>query len=356
MARPEYQLRELTVGQRDEWDRFASAHPLGDFAQAWDWGELKADGEWRAHRLGLYQDDALVAGAQVLVRDLPWGAGRLAYASRGPLVDLTTTGAAPQRAALFDELEHWCRARGALCLKVDPCVTGEAEVYLRRCGVIPAPVDDPDFGGTQPKYVMRLDLSPGLDDVFANFKADVRNRVRKAGRRGVTVRRGESEADWRAWYALLQETATRQQFRVRAYSYFDGLRRHLTGACEAWLLLAEREARLVGGILCVRFGPTVWYLYGAMNDEGRNHYSGYVLQWDAMQRTVEAGGTVYDFRGVGPFDQPDGPHYGLNRFKSGFSPAEVEWVGEWDLVLSPLRYRLFNWAMAQRSRRGRRGR
>ena len=87
-----------------------------------------------------------------------------------------------------------------------------------------------------------------------------------------------------------------------------------------------------------------------MNDEGREHYSGYLLQWEAMRLAVADGCTVYDFRGVAPFDREDSPHFGLNRFKSGFGPAEVEWVGEWDVVFSPLRYHAFNVLLPQARR------
>ena len=338
-------FRLLADDERDLWDAFASAHPRSDFAQAWQWGEMKAQGEWSVMRAGVFGPDGLTAGAQVLSRRLPYLGGQLAYVCRGPLADLETAAGAAERAVLFDGLEAWCRAQHAACLKLDPCITAEHDRFLRLCGARPAPVENPDFGGTQPKYVMRLDLSPGLDAVMGGFKPDYRNRIRKAERRGVTVRRAESLDDWRTWYDLLLGTADRQQFRVRAFSYFETIRAQLQGACQEWLLVAEREGRQVGGILCLRYGHTVWYLYGAMNEEGREHYSGYLLQWDAMRRAVAEGCDVYDFRGVAPFDREDSPHFGLNRFKSGFGPAEVTWVGEWDVVLSPLRYQLFNFVV-----------
>ena len=338
----EFEFRLLGDDEQPLWDAFAAAHPQSDFCQAWDWGRLKARGEWRAVRAGLFDGPALVAGAQVLLRPLPLGR-TLAYACRGPLCDLTSAAGAAQRAALFDGLEAFARRQRAICLKVDPCVGPAAAANLRLCGTVAAEGQNPSFGGTQPKWVMRLDLTPGLDAVLAGFKPDYRTRVRKAPKRGVTVRAAGEPAQWRAWYDdLLLATAHRQDFRVRAYSYFDAIRSDLTGACESRLLLAEREGRLVGGILCLRFGPTVWYLYGGMNEEGREHYSGYLLQWAAMEWAVESGCACYDFRGVAPPEAVDDPHQGLNRFKAGFGPRTVEWVGEWDLVLGPLSYRAFN--------------
>lgn len=334
--------RELTVADREGWDAFVAAHPLGNFCQAWAWGEVKGRGEWTPHRLGLFADDSLVAGAQVLLRPLALGRS-LAYAPRGPVVDLTTTDGAQLRAALFDGVQQFCLKHRAICLKIDPCLTG-TDRWLQLCGARPVAGGD-GFGGTQPKWVMRLALTPGMDEVFSRFKSDYRNRIRKAGRRGVTVRLGETDADWLAFDELLRQTADRQEFRVRAKSYFAAIRDELDGPCQAALFLAEREGRAVGAILCVAYGPTCWYLYGGMNEEGREHYSGYLLQWEAIQWSANRGCTVYDFRGVAPPDAVDHPTYGLNRFKEGFGPEVVEWVGEYDLIFSPLSHRLFTAAL-----------
>lgn len=328
----------LAEHEQPLWDTFAAAHPRSDFAQASAWGRVKARGEWQAVRAGVFAADSLVAGAQVLVRPLPGGRS-LAYACRGPLVDLETLDGAAARATLFDGLERYCRERNAICLKCDPCVAAEHTRFLELCGLRRAGGHS-SFGGTQPRFVMRLDLRPGAEAVFGGFRPDYRNRIRKGERRGVTVRAARDD-DWAPWYELLLETAERQTFRVRARSYFEAVRDELRDACAARLLLAEREERLVGGILCVAYGGTVWYLYGAMNDEGREHYSGYLLQWEAMRWALERGAHTYDFRGVAPPDQTESHLYNLNRFKSGFGPELVEWVGEWDLVLAPLWYRGF---------------
>lgn len=331
-------FRILTDADRDRYDAFVGNHPNHNFCQAWDWGEVKGRGEWSPVRCAVERDGEFAGAAQVLLRPLPLGYA-LAYASRGPIVDLATA-ASPERAALVDGLENLCRRRRAVMLKVDPCVTAEQERALLACGARKLVTRDGRFGGTQPRFVMRLDLTPGPDAVFGNFKSDYRNRIRKSERRGIEVRCAESDADWHGFYALLRETAARQSFSVRAESYFQAIREELRGACEARVFLSEREGRMVGGILCVRYGRTVWYLYGGMNDEGRDHYCGYLMQWRAMEWAFETECTVYDFRGVAPPDAVDSPLYGLNKFKSGFSPELVEWVGEYDLVLNPLAYRL----------------
>ncbi|MFR4993950.1 MAG: peptidoglycan bridge formation glycyltransferase FemA/FemB family protein [Oscillospiraceae bacterium] len=53
-----------------------------------------------------------------------------------------------------------------------------------------------------------------------------------------------------------------------------------------------------------------------------------------MKRTAG----IYDFRGVSGDVSEDNPLYGLFRFKQGFGGDFTEFVGEMDLVLSPVIY------------------
>lgn len=58
-----------------------------------------------------------------------------------------------------------------------------------------------------------------------------------------------------------------------------------------------------------------------------------------------------------PGEGDEGGLHGLNRFKRGFGARYMEYLGEFDLVLAPLGYTLYNIAEAvARARRARRAR
>ena len=65
--------------------------------------------------------------------------------------------------------------------------------------------------------------------------------------------------------------------------------------------------------------------------------SGIGLQ--AARVLSQKGCRVYDFRGVPGDVGEDHPLYGLVKFKRGFSGEYTEFVGEFDLILSPFWYR-----------------
>jgi Uncharacterized protein involved in methicillin resistance len=77
-----------------------------------------------------------------------------------------------------------------------------------------------------------------------------------------------------------------------------------------------------------------------MTAAGAESRANYLLKWEAIRSSREAGATSYDLWGLATG--------GIAHFKTGFGGREVRYVGAWDLVLSPVG----RWAyeLAQRGR------
>ncbi len=335
--------------RRDEWNDFvrASAHP--SVMQSWEWGELKAATGWRPTVVAVEDDGGIAAGALMLERRLPWVGRALLYAPRGPVLDWDD---GEMLARLLGDIRALARERGAIALKIDPCVPAQrADVVaaLSRQGFRFVGSDDPDLGGTQPRYVMKTDLTPEPDDLMASFHKKWRYNIRLAGRKGVTVREGTRD-DLPEFYRILEVTAERDEFRVRGVDYYDRLYDLLVPAGVAKLFAAEHEGRMIAAAILFRMGHQAVYVYGASDNEHRNLMPNHLLQWEMMQWAREQGCTVYDFRGVTREvdGEPVGELGGLNRFKRGFAARYMEYIGEYDLVFSPLWYRVYTTARSLR--------
>jgi vancomycin resistance protein VanK len=64
----------------------------------------------------------------------------------------------------------------------------------------------------------------------------------------------------------------------------------------------------------------------------------------AMRREAD----VYDLRGITDTLDATDDHVGLIQFKVGTGGEAVEYVGEWDLPVTPLIYKAFSLYMARR--------
>ena len=333
-------VREISDDERGRFNSFVASFPTGDLMQSYEWGEVKARSGWKPVRVICEKDGVIAATASVLIRQIPHTRRSIAYVPRGPVVD---TG----EKDLFDELVSGMRrialSYGAILIKIDPPIPIEDEVgktVIEKAGFRAVP-DPTGFGGTQPKCVMQLDLDGSEEEIFARFKPKWRYNIRLAERHGVRVKSECTKDDLKVFYELLKITAERDRFLVRSFSYFETLWDILTPPGYAKLFLAYYNDTPLAGALDFVFGDRAWYVYGASSNEHRNLMPNHLLQWEMIRWAKSLGCKWYDFRGVSPrrnADESEDHLQGLNRFKSGFSPRYVEYLGEYDFPLSPVWY------------------
>ena len=334
--------------------------------QSWRWGEFKRDSGWEPVRLAAPTDGEEQSGAraQVLFRRLP-RLSRLpisiAYVPRGPVyVGVEATYDSPLQERFWRRVHAAARRRGAIFLKIEPptelgsnCSKEDVDRDMALLGFRPS-------GRLQPSRTIVLDLGGTEESLLKAMKPKTRYNLKLAGRRGVEVRRAQSESDLRAFHALLQVTGERDEFGIHTYPYYEQLWRVFGpgGSDTALVLLAdhpdseERAKGPVAGLLALRFGREAIYMYGASDNRGREHMPNYLLQWEAIKWARGHGCEIYDFWGIpgAPAEEGDEEGSAVNArsglrgvywFKKGFGGREIEYPGAYDYVYNPLLYRLW---------------
>jgi len=320
---------------------FLAASAQGDILQCPQWGELKARTGWEPLQFSIEVEGQIRAAALVLKRPIPRIGRCLFYCPRGPVV-------APEHVdaldALVADIRQAARSQRAIALKIDPAITYADTVIvnrLRKLGFKPPSGSGHGFGGTQPRSVMKVDISGTEDDVQARFHAKWRYNIRLAAKKGCVVTIGDTAADMDAFYEVLQVTAQRDGFRVRNRTYFQHMRELIIEPGMGKLFLVKVGDTVVSGAIAFVLGDKCWYVYGASDNEHRNLMPNHLMQWEMMVWARAQGCTIYDMRGVSPEidGEPTEPHIaGLNRFKKGFGADYIEYIGDWDLVFSPVLY------------------
>ncbi|GKX30041.1 methicillin resistance factor FemA [Vallitalea longa] len=106
-----------------------------------------------------------------------------------------------------------------------------------------------------------------------------------------------------------------------------------------------QEDIYVAGAIYLYYGGKGWYSYGASDNILRDTMPNYIMQWKMIEDTIDLDCYMYDFRGVSGDLNPDNPLYGLYKFKKGFDGEFVEFIGEFDLVINNLVYKLFRFIL-----------
>ena len=325
----------ITEKTLPEYEAFVQSHPKGNFAQSYLWGKQKPMWQWDA--IAVRGEDGAIRGSlAVMTRKVP-GIGRtLMYGCRGPVCDLDDRETFSQ---LLDGARALAKKYKSYVIKIDPDVPSSNTAFssmLQSFG-FRAKEGGKNFEAIQPRYVFRLNVEGKTEEeLLANFHQKWRYNIRLAERKGVTVRVCGKEMV-PAFSDLMLTTGVRDGFVTRKPEYFAAMLDNLGEHARLYMAFDPNDTP-IAGTLAIHYGDKVWYLYGASSNEHRNLMPNYLLQWRMIQWAVETNCRIYDFRGVSGDVSEDNPLYGLFRFKQGFGGNFTEFVGEMDLVLSPVIY------------------
>jgi lipid II:glycine glycyltransferase (peptidoglycan interpeptide bridge formation enzyme) len=310
-------------GARDpEWDAFVAAAPGGHHAQTSLWAAVKQVLGWDAVRIVLRDGGAIVGGVQLLTRAVGPGCG-IGFAPRGPLVPEGDDAVLDHLLAALDDVG---RERHIRYLKLQP-PAGRHELLtaLQRRGWAPSAME------AAPTATVSVDLAADEDEIMRRMRKRTREMIRQAPRRGLVVREG-SEADFDAYWQIVDATSARQGFAAYPRRYYEAMWREFAGAGAAALLLAELDGRVLSATLLVGYGDRVTYKMGGWSGERSRVHPNEAIHWAGMQWAKAAGYRFYDFDGIDVSlartlraggELPEAARRGVAHFKLGFG-GEVE--------------------------------
>jgi peptidoglycan pentaglycine glycine transferase (the first glycine) len=337
----------VTSAEATNWDAFVEESDPGSYLQLSGWATVKAVNGWSAHRFmadrGVGETSIRPGhriGAQILVRrprPMPWG---FAYAPRGPVAQPWT----PATIGAFTEsvrLGLPALAGRVSHLRIDPEVEldgpadpdGALRHTLRVAGWRPA-------AAIQPNATRLIDLRTDEQALWGDLRKKWRQYVNKARTGGITIVEASGDR-LPEFYRIYRETADRAGFLIRAESAYRDVWNAFAPDRRARLLFAETaDGEPQATLFLVRSGPRVVEPYGGMTRAGAESRANYLLKWEAIRSSREAGATSYDLWGLATG--------GIAHFKTGFGGREVRYIGAWDLVLDPLGRQAYE--VAQRGR------
>ncbi len=312
-------LRLEPITDATAWNQKVSSLLISSALQSWGWGEVKKLSGWQPERVAVYENDELIAAAQLFRRRFA-GPISMLYASRGPA--LRNIQDLPR---VVEALKQ--RAGGAVYLKLEP-ETGQ-----------PAQLAAPEFSQMQieetiqPEYSVWLDLTLGREGLLSNMENMHRRNTRLAERRVETTIEG-SEAFEEFWQ-LFEETNLRAKLLQHSRTYYQTVLEEMNQPLgQAFISISRLEGKALAAGLFVAFAGKVDYLYGGSSRENSNAKAPNGMHWGAINWGLENGYRIYDLWGVPR--QTEGSHAaGIDAFKEGFGGSRVRFPA-YDAPLSPL--------------------
>jgi len=333
-----FTARFATDDEIARWDELVTANPNGgNLLQSEAYASVKKHYGWDirhvVHECAEYSSYNLVLEKRIPVL------GRYWYMIKGPDV----AGVQDLPGIFTANADFVKRERlGVFAIKIEPDIvaTDTSRAVLNGLGALKMPNLQPNDN------TVILDIAPETEDILKSFSSRGRNAVRRAIREGVEVRKGEAtEEDFRAMYSLMNGTLeTKATVRPREYDYF---RRFWGGFMErgqGHLYFVHENGVPSVGAFVINYGHKGTYKDGGSLQKRNQYGDSHLVQWQAMNDMKALGCTEYDLCGTPPaasIKDPEHPHYGLGLFKTSFSKTVTDFVGCYDQVLSPMKYKVW---------------
>lgn len=270
-----------------EWDAFVGASH-GYYSQLSAWARVRALSGWRARRIVVARGGDVLGGAQLLLRRISV-LGSLGYVPRGPVLVGCDD---PPPDLLVEALLRVAREERVRHLAVQPAPGHlELEARLGAAGFRP----NPRIGGYT--ATVRVDLRRDLPELLARMRRSTRANVRRAMRRGISVREGGT-ADVDTLYGLLRDASRRKGFSIPSLEYHRTLWRHFSEGGRAHIFVAEFGGTPVTAHLVLVVGRGAYAHIAAWDGSHRSLMPNEAVEWHVIRWAKERGCEFYDLEGV----------------------------------------------------------
>ncbi len=320
--------------------------------QSYEWGEFREKTGIKVIRKGFFENDKLTQAFQLTIHPIPHTSWTIGYVPKGIL---------PTQ-EMIEELKIIGKQNNCIFIQLEP------NIEKNNQGVIPTvliPAAHPLFT----KHTLQLDLTKSEEELLKNMHPKTRYNIKVAQKHGVKIVEDNSKEAFDEYWKLMEETTNRQGFFAHTKHYHQLLWQTLknpvilnavknlpkptkedpsekpqddNNGLSAHILLAKYNDKTLTAWMLFVFHDILYYPYGASSREHRETMSPNLMMWEAILFGKKRGLKTFDMWGsLGENPDTKDPWYGFHRFKMGYNPKLIEFMGSYDLVINPLLYQIY---------------
>ncbi|MDD5043689.1 MAG: peptidoglycan bridge formation glycyltransferase FemA/FemB family protein [Patescibacteria group bacterium] len=320
-------MKIVEIKDKIFWNNFVKQNgEYSAFLQSWEWGEFQKNLGRKFWRLGGEEDGQLIGVALVIKNNLPLGKSYL-YIPRGPI---TTYNSQLETHNFLEKIIEYINDKSIIFMRFEPpqqFTIDNLQLTAKKVGAV------------QPEHSLILDLGKSEEELLGAMHPKTRYNIHLAEKRGVKVYFRKEKEDAENFWRLLQETASRDEFRAHDKNYYQ----RMLELENVYVATAEYQGKVLAANIIINWGETATYLHGASSNQERQVMAPHLLQWETIKRAKAEGYKYYDFWGIAPPGSSKAKSWaGITRFKKGFGGEEVKYPGTYDKVISAWWYQFYN--------------
>jgi len=278
-----------------------AVHPL----QSWEWGEFREDWGNKVVRLPNFQ---------IIFSKIPFTNFKIGTIIRGPK---------PTKRDI-NEIKAIAKKTNAIFIKLEPNVLDKEQLKkeLKSFGLVKGRIL---FTPTS----FWIDLTRSEEELLKSFHSKTRYNIRLAQKQEVEVIEDNSDEAFEKYLKLTKETSKRQGFYAHSEKYHRLMWKFLKPSGMAHLLIARYKGEIITTWILFSFKNFLYYPYGASSAKHKNVMANNLMMWEAIKLGKKLNLKTFDLWG-----REEGK--GFTKFKEGYNPKVIRFIGTWDLPTSIL--------------------
>jgi lipid II:glycine glycyltransferase (peptidoglycan interpeptide bridge formation enzyme) len=327
-----------TAVQKQDWDELASRSAVGNMCQCLWWAQPLAQFGVTTHILGCWKGRMLVGGGLIRSMQLPFLGMHITECLYGPIFVEWSS----EWADLFvRRLQELAGEMNSLTVSIRYCPNKEVHRDLVQA-----------FARAQLKVKLIPGVEEGvlllkgrtMDDFWKNFRTGTKRNVKKGLTGQIRVERITSSSHLLSAYESWMSTARRKGFPdVRPWPALEPVLRHSVESGMGQVLATFLDDRLLASVFVTYIGERGSYVYGGYMDGAECYHPTHVLQYIAIQESLERGMTAYTFGDL----HEKSSRNGVDQFKLGFGAIPQRNLDTIIWERRPLYHRLIRWLRHQ---------
>lgn len=328
-------IKEINPDQKKQFDSLAP-HSM----QSWAWGEFRGKTGVAVLRLGQFKHDKLLKTFQITFHSIPHTPFTIAYIPKSVLPDQELLNYLKKIAQKYHTIFYKFEPNfSSPVASSDQFVLLSSRQELENLGLVAGK-------SLFTKYSFILDLTQPESQLLSAMKSKTRYNLNLAAKKGVIVEEDNSSEAFADYLRLtFEETTVRQGFYAHDRDYHAKMWQTMHDAGIAHLFRASFEDEALVTWIVFIFNNTLYYPYGASSSAHRNLMASNLMMWEVIKFGKKMGCKQFDMWGsLGPNPDPKDSWIGFHRFKEGYGPTLMEFVGTYDYVIDPVTYQFYQLA------------
>lgn len=191
-----------------------------------------------------------------------------------------------------------------------------------------------------PEADIIIDTTKDKDLLRADISSNTKNHINKAGKKGVIFDTVKDEDDLTRFVQLYRWVWNNKWFGVVSEDLIHKLYDYLTQTKSGEIFVVRYGGRLVWWALCIFDDKNLIYLYGGNDTSIGNIWASQFMHWQIMNYAKDNWFNTYDMLGASRIWKEDRLSK-VTQFKAWFWWTKYDYVWSFDIVLSPLLYKIY---------------